>query len=250
MIQSMMLSTDAIEWAIDSAAPFKCKIILVEDDNELRNGIAEYLTRVGFDVVPVNTGLAFYHALAEQSFQFAIIDIGLPDISGFQLVDYIHKNTTMRCIILTARDSVDEKILGYESGADLYMVKPVDCRELTAAITQMLKRDATNSKAVNNDLSWRLYTQNSTLISPDNTVILLTSRELDFLNAITPSDAQVVSRDAILSSMGYALDYFAQNALESLVRRLRRKIEQAVGSSPILTRHGIGYSFSALIVRY
>jgi DNA-binding response OmpR family regulator len=246
----MILPADGIDSTINSDAPSRFKIILVEDDNELRNGITDYLSRVGFEVVPVRTGLAFYHALAEQSFQLAIIDIGLPDISGFQLADYIHKNMAMRCIILTARDSVDEKILGYESGADIYMVKPVDCRELTAAITQMLKRDATKSQTGNHDLSWRLYTQNSTLISPDNTLILLTSRELDFLIAITPTGAQVVSRDDILSSMGYSLDYFAQNALESLVRRLRRKIEQSVGSSPILTRHGIGYSFSDFIVRY
>ena len=218
---------------------------MVEDDHELRESIAEYLTRVGFEVTAVDTGLKFYHALAEQSFQVAVIDIGLPDISGLQLADYIRNNTSMHCIILTARDSVEDRVAGYDAGADIYMVKPVDCRELTSAITRKIQRAAADSPAREMEVPWRLNSQNTTLVTPSCAIIPLTARELDFLHALAASTGQTIPRDTILTAMNYALDEFSRNALESLIRRLRRKIEHSFGSSPILTRHGVGYSFSA-----
>ena len=221
------------------------RIIMVEDDQDLRDTIVEYLTRVGFDVTAVATGLAFYHALAEQTFSIAVIDLGLPDMDGLQLADYIRNNTEMRCIILTARDSVDARVSGYDAGADLYLVKPVDCRELSSALSRMLRRTTAADQNKETGNYWRLNRQNSTLISPSHTIISLTSREMDFLLCLAVSPEMPISRDTILKSMKYPDDDQSHRALESLIRRLRRKIERACGSSPILTSYGVGYSFSA-----
>lgn len=243
--------TSQIDQQAASPAPaFQGSVIMVEDDHELREMLAEYLTRVGFEVVAVDTGLKFYHALAEQRFQVAVIDLGLPDMNGLQLADYIHQNTTMRCIILTARDAVDDRVAGYDAGADLYMVKPVDCRELAAAISRKIKR-ATADQPVresNQEDCWRLNRLHATLVSPSNAIIPLTTKEIAFLQILAAAGGQTIPRDTILATMGYVLDEFSQNALESLIRRLRRKIEQTAGHAPIQTRHGIGYLFSAPVI--
>jgi DNA-binding response OmpR family regulator len=220
------------------------RIILIEDDPALRNSVADYLTRIGYDVTSVESGLRFYHAMAEQTFAAAIIDLGLPDIDGLQLVEYVRKNTTMHCIILTARGSVDARIAGYDSRAELYLVKPVDCRELAAALASMLQRKIEGGFA-SDEQCWRLNRQSAALVTPAAALVSLTSRELDFLICLAESQEEAVPRSTILDTLGYRDDDFSNRALESLIRRLRRKIEAIVGSSPILTRHGVGYSFSA-----
>ena len=219
------------------------RIIMVEDNQEIRESIAEYLSRVGFDVTAVGTGLAFYHALAEQEYQLAVIDIGLPDMSGLQLAEYLRNNTDIRCIILTARNSIEDRVTGYDVGADIYMVKPVDCRELAAAISHTLLRSAANGRNDPEGL-WRLNRQTATLVPPCCSVIPLTARELDFLCILAATLGEAVPRVAILSALGYRDDDYSNRALESLIRRLRRKIELVHGNSPIRTHHGIGYSFA------
>ncbi len=232
---------------LHSSEPSGCRIIMVEDNQALRDSIAEYLTIVGYDVTAVESGLAFYHALAEQAFSVAVIDLGLPDINGLQLVEYIRNNTAMRCIILTARDLVDDRIAGYDSGADLYMVKPVDCRELASALSRMVERVSANSDATEYSGQWRLNRQDATLVTPSCAIVPLTAREMDFLLCLAVSPEEAIPRTTILMTLGYTNDEFSNRALESLIRRLRRKIEGVFGSSPILTRHGIGYFFSALL---
>lgn len=224
------------------------RIILVEDNKALRDSVAEYLTIVGYDVTAVESGLAFYHALAEQTFCVAVIDLGLPDINGLQLVEYIRNNTNMHCIILTARELVDDRIAGYDSGADLYMIKPVDCRELASALTRMVQRTTTPRDDSDCAGQWRLNRQNATLVTPSCAIIPLTAREMDFLLCLGAAPDETVPRADILAALGYSNDEFSNRALESLIRRLRRKIEGFFGSSPILTRHGVGYSFSVALI--
>lgn len=218
-------------------------IILVEDDKALRESIAEYLNCVGFDVTAVGDGLNFFRTLAEKKFAAAIIDRGLPDLDGLRLVEYIHANTSTRCIILTARDAVESRIAGYDAGADLYMVKPVDCRELVSALSNTVRRRRSDESGGKSAI-WRLNRGNATLISPDLSMIPLTGKELDFIRCLAAAPEQVIARQEIMTSLQYQNDEFANRALESLVRRLRRKIERAAKDSPIITRHGVGYSFA------
>ena len=241
-----MATTESSPAAMTASAGSRGRIIMVEDDQEIRESIAEYLSVVGFDVTAVGTGIKFYQALAEQSFQLAVIDIGLPDMSGLQLAEYLRNNTAIRCIILTARDAVEDRVAGYDVGADIYMVKPVDCRELAAAISCILQRSANGRDGAK--APWRLNLQNITLVTPSGSVIPLTVRESDLLRALAVVPEVVVPRPVILLALGYRDDDYSCRALESLIRRLRRKIEQVHGSSPILTRHGVGYSFSAPLI--
>ncbi len=225
----------------------RAKVIIVEDEQVLRESLSEYLSHIGFDVTAVDTGLGFYHALAEQTFHVAIIDLGLPDINGLQLAEYVRNNTTMRCLILTARNSVDDRVSGYDAGADLYMVKPVDSRELGAALSRMIQRSSADTLQTGT-AGWRLNLYNATITSSaSSSIISLTSREVDFLKCLAGKPGETVNRSDILATLGYSDDEFANRALESLVRRIRRKLESVFDYAPIQTRHGIGYSFAAPI---
>jgi len=240
----MLSSNSLLESDSGALKVSRRKVILVEDDPVLRNSVADYLTRIGYEMTAVGSGLGFYHALAEQTYAAAIIDLGLPDIDGLQLSEYIRKNTTMACIILTARGTVDARIAGYDSGAALYLVKPVDSRELASALTSILQRSRKDSTA-KTDPGWRLNRQSATLVTPTSAPVPLTSREMDFLLCLANCPEEAVSRTVILETLGYRNDEFSNRAIESLIRRLRRKIEAIFGNSPILTHHGVGYSFSA-----
>lgn len=227
-------------------ADYSRSVILVEDEPDIRVNLADYLARVGYTVTAVDSGLAFYHALAEQPFSVAVIDLGLPDMDGLQLVEYLRNNSTMRCVILTARTSLDDRVFGYDSGADIYLCKPVDGRELAAALNRLILRGSHEPPSAANQ--WRLKIQQSTLISASLAVISLTSKEFDFVRYLGGTTGETMSRADILAALGYQNDEFGNRALESLIRRLRRKIEAACGTSPILTRHAVGYSFSAPLV--
>ena len=241
----MLTSVHDIAADTSPTVTYSRSIILVEDEPDIRINLADYLTRVGFDVTAVDNGLKFYHALAEHPFAVAVIDLGLPDMDGMQLVEYLRNNSTMRCIILTARTSVDDRVSGYDSGADLYLCKPVEGRELAAALNRIMQR---NSHQVSSANQWSLRRQQSALITSSLSVISLTAKELDFVVCLARAEGETVPRATILEALGYQNDDFSNRALESLIRRLRRKIEVVCGSSPILTRHAVGYSFAAPLI--
>lgn len=242
----MLSSVHAIAADTFPTADYSRSVILVEDEPDIRGNLADYLTQFGFDVTAVDSGLKFYHALAERPFAVAVIDLGLPDMDGMQLVEYLRNNSAMRCIILTARTSVDDRVSGYDSGADLYLCKPVEGRELAAALNRIIKRSSDGQAYSANH--WRLRRQQSALISPSRSVISLTAKEIDFVYCLAGAAGETVPRTVILEALGYQNDDFSNRALESLIRRLRRKIEAVCGTSPILTRHAVGYSFSAPLI--
>lgn len=217
-------------------------ILLVEDDRDLQASVAEYLTRSGYSVTAVRTGLEFYRQVSEQSFDAAIIDLGLPDIPGMQLVEFIHSHREMPCIIQTANDRVEDRVQGYDSGADVYLVKPVDCRELASVLARLLRRERVVSPGDSN-LHWQLSHQHSRLSAPDRSSVPLTFKEFALLACLADTPQQPVTRKTLIKALEYADDENAHRALESLVRRLRRKLELATGTNPIRTCHGIGYLF-------
>ncbi len=230
----------------------KVKVIIVEDNRDLRESLVECLNLAGHDAGGVGSCLEFYRALAESSYSIAVVDVGLPDQCGFVLAEYIRKNTAMGVIILTARDAVEDRVRGYDSGADLYMVKPVDCRELAAAIANLAVRlgdrtpEGGRSSAPE---SWHLVRQTWRLVTPAGLAVLLTAKEMQFMECLALNMGKPVRRDALLAALGYRDDEYANRAMDSLVRRLRRKIEEELRLlPPIKTVHAVGYCFSAPIV--
>ncbi len=229
-----------------------CRVILVEDDTDLRESIEEYLTMSGFLVTGVGCCLDCYTALKTADFHVAVVDVSLPDQSGFVLAEYLRINTNLRIIILTARETLEDRVLGYSSGADLYLVKPVDTRELLAAINSLAGRQRPvhpETIHLSKSGTWLLHADTWDLATPDGTLIELTSREYRFLEALLKMPGKPVGRDQLITLLGYSDDEYAHRAMDSLVRRLRRKIEDFIHiPSPIKTVHSIGYCFTSSAV--
>ncbi|MDP2098206.1 MAG: response regulator transcription factor [Methylobacter sp.] len=223
-------------------------IIIVEDDQALRQSLCDYLMLSGFAVEGVGSGLDFYQSIKGKTFDVAVIDIGLPDQSGFVLVEYARKNTDMGLIIITANDSINARITGYQSGSDLFLTKPVDCRELAAAITSIATHRNESPSHANIPEAWVLERLKRLLTAPDGTQFILTAKEYELLDLLVCAPGETVSREKLLLHIYKDTSESNSRSLDSLVRRLRRKFKQnGCCQSPILTSYASGYLFSATI---
>jgi len=231
------------------------RVLIVEDDQDLRESVVEYLAMAGFEASGVRNAAEFYQAVALGGWNVVVIDIGLPDQSGFVLVEYARANTDMKVIILSARDALDDRVKGYDAGADLYLVKPVDCRELAAAVTSQAQRQSNRAAqqvpaqaTVPSADIWALAQSSWTLISPDGAQIQLTGKELQFFELLALSPGKPVVRDTLLLKLYQRHDEYTSRSLDSLVRRVRVKIMSVTEVPvPIKTVHAVGYCFSATL---
>jgi DNA-binding response OmpR family regulator len=229
----------------------KTGVIIVEDHADLRDSMVAYLGNGDFHACGVGSGLEFYRILTEKVFDIAVIDVELPDQSGYVLAEYARQNTPMGIIILTARGGMEDRLRGYDSGVDLYMVKPVDCRELTAAIrnlaARLVDRLPTPRQAAFSLKSWQLVKNSWQLVSPAGNPIRLTAKEMLFMASLAETPGKPVRRDTLLELLDYQDNEYARRAMDALVRRLRRKIEAESAPAPVKTIHAFGYCFSAAI---
>lgn len=223
-------------------------VILVEDDDELREGLAEYLRLSGVTVAEANTGAAFREAFKSASFDVVILDVNLPDTTGFVLAEKLAREPRRPGIImLTARTSQKDRIQGYSDGADLYMTKPVDGEELRLAVRNLVRRmqdhphDTTHPKPV----AWRLDLQHNRLTAPDGCSIALSGRETMMIEQFARSDGAPVSRAALADILGYDSLGPESRALDAVLRRLRQKMAEAGTELPVVSVHNVGIRFSA-----
>ncbi len=226
-------------------------ILLVEDDADLRHLLQRNLSMEGYAITGVGSAIECYQSLAENEFDIAIIDIGLPDQSGLAVTEYLREKTKLSIIILTAKGSAEDRVTGYEKGADLYLVKPVNIRELTFAIKNLYSRMEEKHGSTQKQLfeSWVFDKVNWTLKAPHGTVHQLSSKELLFMNLLLEKPGEQVSRSSILEHLDYSSDEYGNSALEALVLRVRKKLtENSHHTDPIKTLRGIGYLFSHPVV--
>uniref|UniRef100_A0A1S7LE19 Putative transcriptional regulatory protein SrrA [srrA] n=1 Tax=Magnetococcus massalia (strain MO-1) TaxID=451514 RepID=A0A1S7LE19_MAGMO len=226
------------------------RTILVEDDADLRALLSEELQSEGLEVEAVGSAIALYQTLLEQTFDVAVLDVGLPDQSGFEITQYLREKTSTGIIILSARGSKHDRISGYNAGADAYFIKPVDGVELALAIKNLAHRLGGESVP---DLSddpdpscWVLDQTRWCLISPNKQEMELSTKEFQFLERLMVLDKEPVKRADLIAALAYARDESGEHALESLVTRLRKKLASLTdGGSPIKTAWGLGYKFAA-----
>ena len=226
-------------------------VIIVEDDEDLLESIREFLTLSGYQVTAVGTGRAFYRALDEAEFTVAVIDIGLPDQSGLVLAEYLHTNSSTGVIIMTARDTEEDQLSGYDAGADLYLTKPVACKVLASAIARLAERVTGKPSPSGTFASlpavtaWTLCRDNWVLLSPHSHSIPLTSLEFRFLELLATSPDHQANRDILISRLYQQPDEYNGRALDALVRRLRNKLSRLpIPASPVKNLYGVGYCFS------
>lgn len=227
-------------------------VLLVEDDEDLREALAEFLSLNGCHVTAVGNGMAFYQALAKDAaaFQVAVIDLGLPDQPGHVLAEYARRNTRMSIIVVTANDSLDNRLETYRTGADLFLGKPVDSRELLAAVRATHRRylERYGADPTANDVTasfWQIDRARRHLRAPGGATVALNPQETTVFELFLSYGTCTVKRVQLLERLYGRDDESAQRALDNMIRRLRQKITESCDLSvPILTAYGIGYSFS------
>lgn len=229
-------------------------VLVVEDDDELRERIlVPGLLRQGFDAVGVNSALGLYRALSLRSCGLFVVDIGLPDESGFEVVRHLRKLGDVGVVMLTGRSDPGDQIRGLEEGADAYLAKPMDVAVLAATLRSVARRlvpevapVAAAPAAVIQTESWQLTQQGWLLVSPSGESIKLSANERLLLTVVMGAAGVTVEKERILQQLCGAEHDFDPHRLEMLVHRLRRKVQTVTGDElPLLTVRGTGYLFLA-----
>ena len=221
------------------------KILIIEDDLELRNNLEVILRDQGLYVTGVGSAEEFYRIIQIAKFGIVIVDIGLPDKDNFELIEYLHEKTSCKIIILSARESVEDRISGYGAGADIYFVKPVPSDVLIAAISNILSKICAEESQIETPNQWVFEQNNGVLIAPNNKRVILTYMEGLFIATIMGESGKVVSREGVFSVLDYDVDSVEDNnSLNVLVSRIRRKCrDKCELDLPVTTHRNRGYIF-------
>jgi DNA-binding response OmpR family regulator len=220
------------------------RILLIEDDTMLAGSICEGLEKGGFTVDHLNAAEPAESVLGMTHYDLAIIDIGLPGMSGLDLLRRMrHREIQLPVLILTARDGLDDRITGLDLGADDYMVKPFHLPELLARMRALIRRSRSSTSselsagAVRLDLARRIATA-------QDEVLDLTGREWEILQQLMLASPNVVGKQQMAESLSEWENEISANAVEIYISRLRQKL-QGCGVE-IRTIRGIGYRLDEL----
>lgn len=207
-------------------------VLLVEDDTDLSDGIASFLRGQGDTVIHESDGMRADLLLQSQNVDFALVDVGLPGLGGYELVRRIRsRQQPIPVMLITARDALDDRIYGLDLGADDYLAKPFQLAELTARMRAVLRRGQYAKTRVISfgplslDLDGRLA-------SLEGEALSLTAREWTLLEALAGADGRTVPKEALQADA-------SGNAVEVYISRLRPRLEHA--GLKIRTVRGFGY---------
>lgn len=218
------------------------RLLVVEDDPLLGEALSVGMRQRGFAADWVRDGMAAQTALRTSSFNAVVLDLGLPRLSGLQLLQQRREaRDRTPVLILTARDAVEERVRGLDAGADDYVVKPVDLDELAARLRALIRRSDGDPRprlevgALSIDPAARRAVWRGTPVD-------LSPREFDLLTEFARAAGRWLSKEQLTERLYGWDDGIESNALEVHVHHLRRKLDPAL----ILTQRGVGYMLQAL----
>ncbi|HVW52880.1 MULTISPECIES: response regulator transcription factor [unclassified Trinickia] len=215
------------------------RILIAEDDSILADGLVRSLRQSGYAVDHVKGGSEADAALSMQSFDLLILDLGLPRMSGLEVLRRLRaRNSSLPVLILTAADGVDERVKGLDLGADDYMAKPFHLNELEARVRALTRRGSGGGPAVVRHGSLT-YDQVGRIASVNDQVLELSARELGVLEVLLQRIGRLVSKEQLVDHLCEWGEEVSNNAIEVYVHRLRKKIEPS--GVRIITVRGLGY---------
>lgn len=235
------------------------RILVVDDDPQLTGFLDRYLTKQGFDVVCVGTASEMVNALKARNFDLCVLDLILPDRDGFDVTKDLRASSRLPIVVLSARSEVFDRIVGLELGADDYITKPFEPRELLARIKAVLRRAreheapappiAGGSRALLFG-GWKLDLVARTLVAiHTGSLARLTAMEFAMLKVLLQNPNVVLSRDQILDLVHGETTYVADRAIDVHIARLRRKIERDPAEPEFIkTVRGEGYVLAATVI--
>jgi DNA-binding response OmpR family regulator len=226
------------------------KILVVDDDADVLDMVTDYLTQEGFAVSAAHNAAEARRLMNEQSLQLAILDLRMPGEDGLSLARHLREHYALGIIMLTAADRVMDRVVGLEVGADDYLVKPFDLRELLARVRSVLRRASPQAAANLGEGRVRfgrcaLDLGSHRLFEENGREVALTATEFDLLQMFARHPNRVLSRDEILDlTRNRERDPF-DRSVDLHITRLRRKIEyNADTPQTIKTVRGAGYMFT------
>lgn len=233
-------------------------ILIVDDDDEITELLGEYLTRFNFVTHAACDGPSMWLELERYPMDLVVLDVMLPGTDGFQLSREIRQRSTIAVIMLTARGTIYDRVIGLENGADDYISKPFEPRELVARIHTVLRRsrqpqdsaaDVQRSDVVHFD-GWVLHRDDRTLVSPAGLTVALSNAEFRLLTTFLQTPRRLFSRDQLMDqARGRTIDVF-ERSIDLLVSRLRQKLsDNPDAPSMIKTVRGAGYLFNVQSVQ-
>ena len=231
-------------------------VLLVDDDAQIRQLLHDYLSEFGMTVVAVADGKSMADAMVKQSFDLVVLDLMLPGEDGLSLCRSLRSKSDIPILMLTARGETMDRIVGLEVGADDYVVKPFEPRELVARIQTILRRVRGTPEKPGEErdgvsfMGWRLNYVLRQLVSPEELVIPLSNAEFRLLKVFVEHPNRVLTRDFLLDqARGRNMDLF-DRSIDLLVSRLRQKLgDDSRTPGLIKTVRGEGYLFDAKVAR-
>ena len=217
------------------------KLLIVEDHQELNTLLSRHLERIGFAVDAVSTGRKALHAIAMGDYDAMLLDLGLPDIDGMEVLEQCQKiGKRIPCILLTARDALESRLAGLNGGADDYVLKPFEMTELEARLRAVLRRaQAAHQQKLS--LGNVAFETESRFATVNGKQVDLLRREAMLLEEMLKVWPRITVKERLEEHLYASRESVTLNAVEALVSRLRRKLREGGADVQIDTVRGIGY---------
>lgn len=237
-----------------AAAPATTRVLVVDDEAALREPLSDYLVRQGFAAAQAASAAEARARLAAEAYDIVLLDIMMPGEDGLSLCRHLIEARQLPVIFLTARGEATDRIVGLEIGADDYVVKPFDPRELVARIRSVLRRAARAPGTSAGEADefhylfegWRLDPLRRRLTDREGAVVAISSAEFRLLVAFLDHPRQVLDRDRLLDMVQGREAHLFDRAVDNQISRLRRKIERDSRNPELIqTVWGGGYMLAA-----
>jgi two-component system, OmpR family, response regulator CpxR len=217
------------------------RLLIIDDDVELCGLLKEFLQREGFAVECAHEGLSGLEHAKQGGYDLIILDVMLPGLDGFEVLKRLRTESRVPVVMLTARGQDVDRIVGLELGADDYLPKPFNPRELSARVKAVLRRTEAKANRGRLEVSGVVLDPGSRQVTVDGKLIEVTTLEFDILEHLMRNAGHVVSRDGLMESLYNRKSTPFDRSIDMHVSHLRRKLE---GGKPVIkTIRGVGYQF-------
>ena len=221
------------------------KVLIVDDDEHIVELIKLYMDKEGFDTVTANNGKKAVELFKSEAPAIVILDVMMPEMDGWQVCREIRRVSNIPIIMLTAKGETFDKVLGLELGADDYMVKPFEPKELLARVKAVLRRRDTKESNAEKEIVFPNLTINLSNyeLKINGNIVEVPPKELELLYFLASNPNRVFTREQLLEEV-WGFDYFGDSrTVDVHIKRLREKLEGVEANWQLKTVWGVGYKF-------